>query len=56
MTQDWNEETQKKAAKLGLTATALRALVKPLFLLLYDHGRTSITIRREGTHCHVEIT
>lgn len=48
-------EIDRQAAQLGLTALELRALIKPLFMALYNHERTSIILVRHGATVTIEI-
>ena len=43
-----NKDAEVQAAKLGITAQQLGQLVYPLWILLYKHKRTSITLTRDG--------
>lgn len=52
---DETSVTSTMSAKLGMTVKELRALVKPLFMVLYDNNRTSITIEREGALVNVVV-
>lgn len=47
---------KQEAEKIGLTGEELGQLIKPLWMLLYDHGKTEITITREGLRGGVRIT
>lgn len=49
------EHADAQAAKLGLTAQELGELIKPLWLLLYKHHRSVLTLTCEGTLGKVEI-
>lgn len=46
ISRDWSPDMEEAAKKLGMSFPELRALIKPLFFVLYDNKRTSITITR----------
>lgn len=41
--------------RFGITTEDMRNQIKPLFMFMFDHGMTSITIDRTGTQCLISV-
>jgi hypothetical protein len=49
------EAARRLAGRFGVTQAELHAAIKPMFLLMYDHGIGSLTIDRDDTRAVVTI-
>lgn len=46
---------KRLASRFGITQAQLHAALKPLFLLMYDHGIENVTIARDGMKAVVSV-
>ncbi|KVV40963.1 hypothetical protein WT27_13665 [Burkholderia territorii] len=46
---------KRLASRFGITQAQLHAALKPLFLLMYDHGIENVSIARNGMKAVVSV-
>ncbi|WP_321820723.1 MULTISPECIES: hypothetical protein [unclassified Burkholderia] len=49
------ESACRLAERFGVTQAELHAAIKPLFLLMHEHGIESLAINRDGTKALVTV-